>query len=106
MDPQDLHLEVIAGDRESVATDLYSLGVSLYEVIVGTRPFHGETTHELLSRIASFEPATPSSEKRPDVPTKVSDLVAWLMRPDPLERLREAAQAEAEFQKLLEEVPN
>jgi serine/threonine protein kinase/formylglycine-generating enzyme required for sulfatase activity len=44
------------GHRVDGRTDIYSLGIVLYELLVGQRPFRGNTTKELLERISSSDP--------------------------------------------------
>ena len=47
------------GHRVDSRSDLFSLGVVLYELLVGQRPFRGKTTTELRERVSRFEPPSP-----------------------------------------------
>src|SRR5439155_16399909 len=53
--------EQLAGKGVSIQSDLYSLGLVLYETITGKRPFAGKTPEELRRLHADVTPAKPSS---------------------------------------------
>ena len=59
--PAYLSPEQVRGEASAIdhRTDIYSLGVALYEVITGQRPFDGETHGEILSAISTVEPRAP-----------------------------------------------
>lgn len=52
-------------------TDIFSLGVTFYEMLTGERPFEGDTTHEVLKRILFTEPRDPA-RVNPRVPRDLS----------------------------------
>jgi serine/threonine protein kinase/formylglycine-generating enzyme required for sulfatase activity len=56
MSPEQARAE---GHRVDGRSDVFSLGVVFYELLVGRRPFRGETTEELLEQITSGEPRPP-----------------------------------------------
>lgn len=59
-------------------TDIYSLGVVMYQLLTGRLPFEGETNYSLLYRIANELPPLPS-EVRPDVPVALDTIVQRAM---------------------------
>ena len=52
-------------------TDIFSLGVTFYEILTGIRPFEGETTHDVLKKILFTEPRDPA-KVNPRVPRDLS----------------------------------
>ncbi len=77
--------EQIRNGRLTARTDIYSLGVTLYEALVGRVPFASETPQGLMEQHLS---ATPPSVllARPDALPELADLVAGMMAKDPLDR--------------------
>ena len=83
--------EQVAGNRGQVGrhSDVYAMGVILYEMLTGISPFHAETLSEVLSRILS-RTFTPLPQIRPDLPLAVSQLVERSLADDPAQRFGSA----------------
>ena len=86
--------EVAAGEEATAVSDLYSLGVTLYQMLAGTTPFPDDSPLKLLRRIAAETPA-PISAHRDDVPPQFEAWLEKLLAHDPRHRFSSAAAARA-----------
>jgi len=87
--------EQARGEAVDFRSDLFSLGVLLYEAMTGQSPFAAENELAMLSRIVR-DRQTPVRKVRPEIPEELSVLVDHLLEKDPLRRprsAREVAQA-------------
>jgi len=82
-------------------TDLYALGCLIYQLLAGSPPFTGKSAVVLMHAHIAEPPPRPS-EKNPDVPKVLDDLVVRLMAKEPPERPWDAAQVAATLEDLLE----
>ncbi|MBM4359232.1 MAG: serine/threonine protein kinase [Deltaproteobacteria bacterium] len=64
-------------------TDIYSLGVCLYELLTGTQPFTAETFSELVVKV-NIDPPTPLRQYRPDISEEFASALekAYARKPD------------------------
>src|SRR5439155_6398426 len=59
--PKYMSAEQVIGKRADHRSDIFSLGVILYEMLVGAAPFNGENVTALMYQIVNFVPPAPSS---------------------------------------------
>jgi serine/threonine protein kinase len=76
---QYLAPEVLRGERANVCSDLWSLGVLLYELATGALPFHGKTAFELATAIMTSNPAPPPQR----VPIWAAHVIARCLERNP-----------------------
>ena len=72
-------------------SDLYSLGVVLYELATGQLPLHNKTVAGQLIAILAHKP-TPLRELNPDIPQPLADLIHRLLRKEPRNRISSASE--------------
>lgn len=81
--------EQLRGTAVGPPADLYALGIILYEVITGKRPFHGKTPQDALTQ--RTQPLTPGSTIRTGLPRLWDALIAKCLAFDPEKRFPSAA---------------
>jgi eukaryotic-like serine/threonine-protein kinase len=83
--PAYMSPEQTRGSAFDARTDLWSLGVVLYEMLTGRRPFRGENAQLVIEAVREAEPV-PITELSPDVPASLGQVVARCLRKVPAER--------------------
>jgi eukaryotic-like serine/threonine-protein kinase len=83
--PYYLSPEQIEGKTLTFHSDMYSLGVVLYELLTGKRPFVADSMEALLGKILKGEPVPPS-QVRQGVPKALDSVVLRAMKRDPVQR--------------------
>jgi eukaryotic-like serine/threonine-protein kinase len=92
--PYYMSPEQARGDSAiTLAADIYSFGVILYEMLVGQVPIMGDNYNQLMYRVMSGE-YPPLRERRPEIPIELEQIVVAAMALDPTRRPRSAAELE------------
>lgn len=100
MSPEQARGDSRHTDRRS---DVFSLGVILYEMLAGTRPFNGPGM-TLLWQIESTAPSLPRSHKK-DVPRDLETICLKAMEKAPEKRYQTAAELAADLRRFVDGLP-
>jgi predicted Ser/Thr protein kinase len=106
MTPDYASPEQVRGEPVTTATDVYSLGVILYELLTGERPYHLDTrSPEAIERaICSEEPRKPSTWNR-QLDPDLDNIVLMTLRKEPQRRYVSVEQLSDDVQRCLEGRP-
>src|SRR3546814_15418637 len=77
--PSYMSPEQLAGRKVDGRSDLFSLGVTLYQLLTGALPFQAESMATLMFKIAN-EPHAPLLTLRPDLPAPVDLIIARVLQ--------------------------
>jgi eukaryotic-like serine/threonine-protein kinase len=81
--------EQIQGKRLDQRSDIFSLGIIFYEMITGRRPFHGDTSADLISSIMRDTP-DPVGELKAGTPEHLERIIRHCLMKDPRDRYQTA----------------
>jgi eukaryotic-like serine/threonine-protein kinase len=96
---QYLSPEQARGAPVDQTSDLYSVGVVLYELLTGVVPFSGDTPVEIAMKHLSTVPEPPSA-KRAEVPRDLDMVVMRALAKDPSERYHSAEEMDADLRRV------
>ncbi len=102
--PQYLSPEQIRGEELDGRSDVFSLGVVLYELLSGKRPFDGETLTTLVYKILHQEPPPVSALRA--VPERLESLLVRMIAKDRDQRIASAREVAAELRQIERDLPD
>jgi len=88
--PKYISPEQVVGKRADHRSDIFSLGIILYECLTGATPFNGEGLSALMYQITNHDPAPPSSANA-QVPVMLDYIIAKVLAKTPEARYQSAA---------------
>jgi tetratricopeptide (TPR) repeat protein/predicted Ser/Thr protein kinase len=91
--------EQAEGKPVDARSDVFSLGILLYEMTTGRRPFRGETSVATLSSILKDTPA-PVGDLRPELPSEAGRIIRRCLEKDPARRMQTALDLRNELEDL------
>jgi serine/threonine-protein kinase len=83
--------EYIKGNALTHLTDIYALGITLYQMVTGTLPFRGDSEYQLMKAIVEYEPPSPV-EFYPHIPKYLEEAILKAIRKNQGERFQSAAE--------------
>jgi serine/threonine-protein kinase len=88
--------ETIQKKYPTVQSDIYSLGITLFEVLAGQPPFTGSSPNELLRKHLAEKPAEPSAFN-PNVTAEADKVILRMLSKKPAHRPKDMAEVASEF---------
>ena len=97
--------EQVKGKRGDARTDIYSLGLILYEMLTGKLPFEGENPFAIMNDRLINDPVPPS-RFNPQISPQLEEIVLRALERDPLHRYRTAREMAGDLQHQESVVPS
>ena len=101
--PKYMSPEQVSGSPVDHRSDIFSLGVVLYEMLTHTKLFQGEDTPQIFHSVANFQPPPPSRVNS-EVPPMLDFVVERALKKDPSVRYQDAFELAADLRSALSEL--
>src|SRR5205085_11366016 len=101
--PRYMSPEQISGQQVDQRSDIFSLGIVLYEMLTGTRLFAGENIEQVQHSITQMEHVAPTRVV-PGLPAMIDFVVARALKKDPAVRYQDARELAADLGTCLAEL--
>jgi len=98
--PRYMSPEVVLGKRADGRSDIFSLGIIMYEMLTGAAPFTGETMGALMFQTINFVQPAPSTVN-PSVPAMLDFIVAKMLAKNRDERYQSAKELAADLRECM-----
>lgn len=82
--------ELITRSEADTRSDVYAIGIMLFELLTGQQPFHGKQPMEVAHKHANLPMPKPSAVN-PGVPSVIDDIVLWACSKNPEQRPSDAS---------------
>lgn len=83
--------EQVTGDRVTAVSDIYSLGIVMYELLLGRLPFNAKRLHLIAFKRINEDPPSPTS-LNPDFPPTLETVLLKALARDPQQRFQTAGE--------------
>ena len=101
--PQYMSPEQVRGQEGNYASDIYSFGIVLYELLTGTTPFDSDVEYEIMHAHTSRKPVPPVS-LNPAIPEALNRAILKALEKDPLHRFGSAGEFRLCLQQINEQI--
>jgi serine/threonine protein kinase len=102
--PEYMSPEQVEGREADVRSDIYSLGIILFEMIVGSPPFEGETPFSIANKHKTEPPPIPK-KILPHIPDGLNDLILRCLEKDKASRYQAAEELVADLEAVEQALP-